>query len=160
SGTSAGSSRLAASSAAEPNPAARASGSVTSASEITSTVCISRMPALVRYRRPATTWGRRHCRKSTVIDPSMMPSRTLRSIHTGAPALEVACPPLEDRIEACDPVARQPGARQLVAFRREQQELCPDPTQRQCHVQPLGLFQRATPVLLRVDDQHRDVDPV
>src|SRR6266545_8330817 len=80
--------------------------------------------------------------------------------QSSAGRLEVPPPPVEDRLEACDAVAGQAGAGQLVALAGEQQELDLDLALLEGDEQALGLLDRAAPVVLGVDQQHRDADPV
>src|SRR5690606_7595311 len=72
--------------------------------------------------------------------------------------LQLAFEPVEDDVEPLFPMAGLAAPGELVAFSREPDELGLHPVSQQGVEVLLGLLDRATEVVLRVDDQRRGAD--
>ena len=92
------------------------------------------------------------------LDPGRRHRRHRRRPPGFCGGRQPARPPPQDVLEPGQPVPRPPGAGQLVALPREQQQLRGHAAALELDVEPGALLERAAPVLLGVDDQRRRGD--
>src|ERR1044072_7890882 len=70
----------------------------------------------------------------------------------------MASEPVEDDLEAHDSVGRRPGARELVSFGREADELDLPPYKSQHREEVLALLDVSAKIVLGMEDQERRLD--